>query len=193
MPLSTDELLEQLSELKGAIDDVAECATADDMLLSATRLTSAMDPTQLQAAATLYVLRLLRERHRGKVLTVERSAARRSRKPYESTIPADDPYWERKAEREVQFWSTLRGYVDRYTDELKMEWTEELLSSTFALADGSLVSWGSATVDQHEARRDLLLANASGNLSSAARHEAALRLLAERHAQCLDDAMAIAA
>lgn len=67
----------------------------------------------------------------------------------------------------------------------RMEWTAELLDSTFALADGSRVTWGDATADQHRERVDMFRRNALANLEGAARHEQAIDALMESGAKSL--------
>jgi hypothetical protein len=39
---------------------------------------------------------------------------------------------------------------------------------------GTLITWGEATVADHEVRRDLFLMNAQANIEGAARHSAAI-------------------
>lgn len=66
-----------------------------------------------------------------------------------------------------------------------LELTGDLLEAEFALGDGSVVTWGDATVAQHQQRFDMLMANASGSLHSAQRHAAAVKMLAEHGAATL--------
>lgn len=67
--------------------------------------------------------------------------------------------------------------IDRYTEDVKMKWTAELLDSTFALRDGSTVAWGEATIEQHVERRQMFIDNARANIEGASRHETAIREL----------------
>jgi hypothetical protein len=71
--------------------------------------------------------------------------------------------------------------------ELLLELTDELMSSTFSLGDGSSVAWGEASVGQHQQRFDMLMAQAGGNLQTAQRHMAAVKLMEENGAACLKE------
>ena len=92
--------------------------------------------------------------------------------------------WEPKARA---FAAKMSGFIDDFATELRMQWTEELLATEFGLADGTRVTWGSATIDQHNERRDMFMANAQANAEGAARHTAAIRALEESGARCLDN------
>lgn len=75
--------------------------------------------------------------------------------------------------------------VREMAEEIRLEVTEELLASTFALGDGVRVTWRTATVDQHHQRIVLLQQNATANAQAAARHLAAIRMCQEAGASCL--------
>lgn len=96
---------------------------------------------------------------------IEASAARR-----ESANPMA-----RKAAERLR--AKIRIAVDDYVHLLRMEWTEEILSAPFALPDGSVVTWGSATAAQHEQRYEMFKNNADMNARGAARHRAAIEAL----------------
>jgi hypothetical protein len=84
---------------------------------------------------------------------------------------------EEDAEREARLNRNLLDALQQYTDTIRAEWTRELLGSTFALPDGSMVTWGAATVAQHTQRIDMFTRNA--------RHEEAVRQLQASDASCL--------
>lgn len=83
----------------------------------------------------------------------------------------------------------MKRLLDSYRDSLRMEWTEELRQSTFALRDGTLVTWGAASRAHHEERVAIFRANAEANLEGAARHMAAIDTLESTGADCLDEAV----
>lgn len=62
-------------------------------------------------------------------------------------------------------------------EETELRVTAELLGSEFALGDGRRVTWGQATVADHEQRVALLTRNATANAEAAARHLAAVEML----------------
>lgn len=67
-----------------------------------------------------------------------------------------------------------------------VEWTKEILETDFALHDGTRVTWGAATAEQHQARIAMLYGHATASAEAAARHDAALQTLADFGASCLD-------
>lgn len=71
----------------------------------------------------------------------------------------------------------LMTFVEQYAAEIRLEFTEELLASEFALGDGRRVTWGSATSADHEQRIELLVQNAASNTEAAARHRSAVSTL----------------
>lgn len=87
-------------------------------------------------------------------------------------VAAEEAAWARSQQL---LHGALKKALDRYSEDLKMKWTAELLNSTFTLRDGTVVTWGDATVDDHRSRQQMFLENAHANLEGAARHEAALR------------------
>lgn len=95
--------------------------------------------------------------------------------------------------RQQSLMANIQRAIDRYTEDMKMKWTAELLDSTFALRDGTPVKWGDATVEQHEERRQMFKDNARANIEGAARHEAALHDLRESGAATLREMAGVAA
>lgn len=85
------------------------------------------------------------------------------------------------------------AFVARERLDAKLELTVELLSSTFAIGDGTTVTWGAATREDHERRVDLLARNVIGNLTTMHLHRLAVDMLDERQAQCLNDLVAVPA
>lgn len=81
----------------------------------------------------------------------------------------------------------IMGSVNEFARELRVEWTQELLASHFALTNGTRVAWGDATIIQHEERRDMFLRRGQVNLEGASRHMVAIRDIQELKVQCLND------
>lgn len=119
---------------------------------------------------------------RAAALKVERQAeVKPVRRPRES--PATNPAWEREdREMDERHNRELIDILEQYTQEIRMKWTDELLDSSFALPDGTVVLWGDATVEQHTERKRMFLGNAHANMEGAARHDAAIRELAASRA-----------
>lgn len=80
---------------------------------------------------------------------------------------------------------SLKVFTSEMADQIRLEITEELLSSIFALGDGRRVTWGEATVEDHQKCIEMLQGNAAANIDTAAKHEAAIRMLSEAGAETL--------
>lgn len=88
---------------------------------------------------------------------------------------------------------TMSSAIQKFQEELRIEWTTELLSSTFTLGDGSTVTWGLASIDQHQERADMFARNALANAEGAARHLEAIAAIGGADGQCLADVVGVAA
>lgn len=77
--------------------------------------------------------------------------------------------------------------MEDFAKAVRADWTEQILSASFSLPDGTRVLWGDATIEQHKARRDFLLSQASGTLETAGRHDAAIKDLTSFRVTCLND------
>lgn len=87
----------------------------------------------------------------------------------------------------------LVAAVDQFKSELKMEWTRELLASSFVLKSGERVTWGDATVAQHKERMAMFKEQARINMDGAERHKLAIQQIEEVGAKCLNEAVCEAA
>jgi hypothetical protein len=84
-------------------------------------------------------------------------------------------------------WAAMSEIVADYTRSVRLQVTTELLETAFALGDGQRVTWGDATVEQHEQRIRFLTTQAAGTLETASRHQAAIGMIREASAMCLRD------
>lgn len=75
----------------------------------------------------------------------------------------------------------------KLAEQMVVEWTADLLASTFALRDGTRVTWADATQQQHRDRIEMLVKQAAGTVETAALHEKALREIAEAGVKRLGD------
>ena len=71
-------------------------------------------------------------------------------------------------------WDKIGEIIADTTARMRMEWTNELLAQSFRMPDGTKVTWGSATVEQHQERLEMLQRNAKANIEAAARHNKAI-------------------
>src|SRR5690242_5687550 len=76
--------------------------------------------------------------------------------------------------RSAQAWRAFNASVREWEDGLEMRWTAELLDTHFALADGTGVTWGSATERDHFERMSMFVDASSNSIEGAARHKAAI-------------------
>ena len=96
-------------------------------------------------------------------------------------------YWE---DRRIGQTRELIKTVER---ETRLETTRELLATMFALGDGTETTWGQATVSEHEQRITMLAKNAAGVIETAARHQAAIRMITTAGVACLNELAAASA
>jgi hypothetical protein len=162
-------------------------------------LVTSMPPSERDELLAVYLWWETQERVRNNVRAVERDAQTVKEK---APDPADDLYEGRwvHGSSSKRSGAAIRGcdceectahmaamraieermvnrvteLLDEYATDLRMEWTAELLESDFALGDGTHVTWGDATIDQHQKRVDMLQATAQGTLETAARHQRAI-------------------
>jgi hypothetical protein len=137
----------------------------------------------LRCLAERFVIEEVRKVQRAKALEVEQRAQRpkRGTRAYAKWVETteegqgyEQDLQEIDARANRQLVDGINRAIEQYATELKMQWTAELLDSTFALGDGTQVRWGEATIEQHQARRDLFVGNAQANMEGAARHEMAI-------------------
>lgn len=81
----------------------------------------------------------------------------------------------------------LENLINYVVDSRKIEWTKELLESSFAMPDGTRVLWADATVEQHAERVEMLKKNAGANINAAARHEQAIASITHAGVTALRD------
>jgi hypothetical protein len=86
----------------------------------------------------------------------------------------------------------MEAAIAQWKQEVIVEWSRELLSATFTI-DGQTVTWGEATVAQHEARAESLTKQAVGTVETAAMHMKAVDRLKAAAAQTLNDVEEVAA
>lgn len=182
----------------------------------AAELVASASPEVVAAMASEYLVGVVAAEQRAATLAAERESERQRRQQH-AEWPVGDraprkgtkarERWERETEvgrefarldaeadfRQIQMVAVMQRALERYVEDLKMQWTAELLDSTFALRDGTVVTWGEATVEQHEDRRQMFLDNAHANMEGAARHEVAVRELRESGAATLREMVQVPA
>lgn len=99
--------------------------------------------------------------------------------------------------RETDQAKTLRSRVGEIVAQtasaLHSEWEPSFLRQIIRMPDGREVTWGAATVADHETRLQMFTVNAVANLEGAARHERAIRDIRTAGIRCLSDLNAVVA
>lgn len=129
----------------------------------------------------------------GPISYMGRAKPRRYSKRWQEWVQTDEGR-EYEAQREADeaassrmLFEALDKTLKDYEKAMKMKWTAELLGTEFALPDGTAVTWGEATVEDHEARQQMFMRNAHGNLEGAARHSQAINDLRAGNVSTLND------
>lgn len=180
----------------------------------ARELLAEASPSLVAALAVEFLVSAVADAQRLVALEVERSASvsrsqqshetvgrpRKGSKQWDRWVQETEEgreWAQREWEAEARFIQMQNGVIrkalDRYAEDLRVQWTSELLDSTFALRSGAVVTWGDATVEQHVERMDIFLKNAHANMEGAARHEIAIRELRESGAPSLREMVGQAA
>lgn len=141
------------------------------------------DRSVVEFLAVEFIVSEVQRAQRMTTLAAERSAEVNTTAQHAERTAEQAALWKKiEEDDERAYWlrqeslnANIQRAVERYTEEMKMQWTLELLDSTFALRDGTPVAWGDATVEQHRERWQMFKDNARANVEGAARHKAALR------------------
>ena len=88
-------------------------------------------------------------------------------------------------ERKGKLRTRVGVLVKALADDVLAGWADELLAVTFAIGDGTEVSFADATIEQHEERALWLEAHAAGTLETAAIHRRAISDILAGHADTL--------
>ncbi|MBD8056666.1 hypothetical protein ICV35_23740 [Rhodococcus ruber] len=176
------------TELNDAIATMRSEDDYKDYQAAAKRIVDGCAPHTVKIAARLYIENALRDLDRAGAREIERmmhhaakveERVRKNVERYHSRENHETAAQRRSREkRESQRRKTeemIRAAMDEVARAFEaLEWQEELLASRFVLNDGTMVSWGEATEDQHQERIDMFLANAASNTEGAARHQKAI-------------------
>lgn len=94
-------------------------------------------------------------------------------------------YYAKKRQEKLN--QAISQLVEKVKEETTLVVTEKLLKERFSLGDGKEVTWGSATIKDHQKRVDLLKQNIKGNAESAARHSYAIAMIKKKRAKNLGE------
>lgn len=192
-----------MTEAEALVAEARELSAGDrDLESVAKKLVKDLSMTTLRKLAALYIVRTVRERNRAEARAREQKATAAATSMAENTSTGHSPMVQRilderpprasrpqytdeqrerfaqeDAERSARFHSEMQALIGDFTEAMRVQWTEELMDSMFALTDGTMVTWGDATLDQHRERIGIFEANALANVQGAARHEKAVQAL----------------
>lgn len=156
----------------------------------AVEVVRAMDEPDRKTMLTYLLARWIADEQRAEAKRVERAASRgdrqwwRNRNAEIARVKIEDP-----AEYHRRY--TIAGAIETFEreirDEVRLEITAELLGTSFALHDGRMVTWGEATVEDHQTRLKALSENIIGNFTTMALHEQAIEALDTAGVRTLSD------
>jgi hypothetical protein len=179
-----------LGQLAASVLQVADLL-GDPLAVVARERVTLLEPEVRDELAALFLAEQAGNLRRTRTLETERAAATRDeplgvpmskaqRKRLEREVWRRDHPDEAQAHDEAieaidrRFTEEMLATIGRFRDELRIEWTRDLLDASIALPDGRVTTWGEATVDEHEARAELFTRNAIANAEGAARHRQAI-------------------
>lgn len=129
---------------------------------------------------------LLREAHgvqRRDTRAAEMQAVR-PRSMYRPVVPKDV---------EVHLIRAIGPVIQTHREGMDLIYTEEFLAQTFTLRDGTVISWGEATVAQHKERSTMFQQLAVANLDGATKHNKAIQDIEAAGVGCLRELLERAA
>ncbi len=94
-------------------------------------------------------------------------------------------YQAQEAELERNHHQEMGRLIKQYAATVRLELLDSLLEAEFALGDGRRVTWGNATIADHEERIAMLSKHAQGTMETAARHLQAIEMLREQSVKTL--------
>jgi hypothetical protein len=175
------DTLDTIHELVTRVD--AEAGPGSDVHRVADQAVARLQRSQLNVMASLWLAEEVKSVRRARTQQAERLAeeaqTRRDRRERRQAAA------ERREEESYERMEAIARIIQDHSRALRMEWTEELLASGFALPDGEVVTWGDATIGQHQQRASMFEANAQANAQGAARHLHAIQVLTTAGASCL--------
>ncbi len=191
------DTLDTIQDLVAKVD--AEAGPGSDVHRVADEAVARLRRSQLNVMASMWLAEEVKAVRRARTQQVERAAeverpsTRVSRLTPEGeqhfkTLAAQEE--QRARESDARFHATIQRAMNTLAAQWKMEWTDELLASGFSLPDGEVVTWGEATIEQHEQRAAMFEMNAEANAKGAVRHRHAINVLHEAGATCLREVVA---
>lgn len=147
-----------------------------DAMEASTMVAESLDKDALVSVAASYIRGEYNRQKRSKVLKAEREVTQLSGRELPLRYAETQAHMDKEAREREPF--DLHGHMNeivlRYKNEIKAEWTEELLSQSIHMPDGTETTWGDASMAQHELRMDMFMKNATANIEGAARHKKAI-------------------
>jgi len=165
-----------------------------ELLLDQTSILDSQIEPALAAASPALILELAVERIRdlrSDRFRQTRLNAERAAEPHIRSTPYRSPAQRQEAQEATQasdalLMVTLKSIIGDYAAQLRLEWTDELLATSFALPDGTHVTWGSATIADHQLRYEMFAQQAETSTEGAARHLHAVNALEAAERTCLN-------
>ena len=161
--------------------------TKTDLFDDARRLITQVSEADRVGVLARMMVEEAKEMRRRSVYAIEVAASRVGSVPSPSAKAPQRVLRAARASTVQQVARRLAPVLTAWRDHLHVEWTEELLHTSFSLGDGRIVTWGAATVLDHQERVALFLEKGSICLDGAAKHEAAIQVIQASAGSCLRD------
>lgn len=175
---------------RNAVSEVAAVGSKSKRSVLAKALVREMPEGERQKILTGFLVEAAADLRRNRALATERAA----------TVPARASSTREKESREYKaelmrvelecragLFASISSAVDEFKSRLRLTWTKELLATSFSLPDGQEVTWGEASVEQHQQRVEMFAAQAALNIEGAARHRKAIEAISLLAAKCLNE------
>jgi hypothetical protein len=182
------EEVSEYTTMRDLAREVIDRATSADEALTLGRYVIECRPDLHAGLAAWLMEEELKRLVRDATLVAERAAYRTS----EPLSPRSERRMQERRERVEAASRRVREAADAaialVREQAIVEWTEELLASEFATGDGTHVTWGEASLEQHEVRAEMHRQNVVGGLEGAARHQQAIALICRSGTKNLNEA-----
>jgi hypothetical protein len=185
MSTSLASVYERLNEaIKGGA--TAEAAVAATM--------RGLNERALKLLVKEYLLGFAESIERNRERSVRRDATVKP-KPQRAPVSAElrEQWAAEDAASDQRFRDRLASLVSDYTQAIKVEWTAELMATTFGLPDGRRTTWADATVEDHTAHITMMGGQVRGMVEDIAMHEHAISTITAAGAATLAEAVGVLA
>lgn len=176
---------------RNAVSEVAAIGSKSKRYVLAKALVREMPEGERQKILTGFLVEAAADLRRNRALATERAATVPARASQSAREKESREYKAELMRVELEcragLFASISSAVDEFKSRLRLTWTKELLATSFSLPDGQEVTWGEASVEQHQQRVEMFAAQAALNIEGAARHRKAIEAISLLAAKCLNE------